>query len=214
MGSDELESISTLRNLTSRPGARTEASAHRPPYGSWAAASPLYVRSWRGTRGAWWSTVQATHTASINVGGVRSEVTLTRESDPAANDCIDGPTVPYTAACPSYVEPMVSEHGTRHPAAAHPTAVSPAIPPPCPVAHRLQGPTESPDTRRRPEANPGALRACGRSEGGNDRDSQSAHSAPTLDEWTTIVKLVHSLRVAAIKSPQSTPDCPSSVTAG
>ncbi|GAA1728751.1 hypothetical protein GCM10009809_25420 [Isoptericola hypogeus] len=47
----------------------------------------LYLRSVRGTDGAWYRGVQRTGTGEIDAGGVRSEVTFTR--DDAHDDAID-----------------------------------------------------------------------------------------------------------------------------
>ncbi|MFF2452865.1 DUF2255 family protein [Isoptericola sp. NPDC058082] len=47
----------------------------------------LYLRSVRGTEGAWYRGVQRTGTGEIDAGGVRAEVTFTR--DDAHDDAID-----------------------------------------------------------------------------------------------------------------------------
>ena len=77
----------------------------------------LYLRSVRGTEGAWYRGVQRTGTGVIDTGGVRAEVTFTR--DDAHDDAIDrayhakygdGPAVrsitsPVAAATTLRVEP-------------------------------------------------------------------------------------------------------------
>jgi hypothetical protein len=50
----------------------------------------VFVRSWRGTDGAWWKTARTTGTGHISVGRIDTDVSFTPVTDPAANDRVDG----------------------------------------------------------------------------------------------------------------------------
>ena len=71
----------------------------------------LYVRSWRGKRGAWYQNALSTHSGRIRAGGVERDVTLTDAGDPTdtPHEDIDReyPTK-YARYDPTYVEPMTA----------------------------------------------------------------------------------------------------------
>lgn len=69
----------------------------------------LYIRSYRGGDGAWYRAARAGHQAHITAGGVDKDVTLTEETDPAANDRIDDAyRTKYSAYAETYVVPMLA----------------------------------------------------------------------------------------------------------
>jgi hypothetical protein len=49
----------------------------------------LYVRSYRGTDGAWFRHAQSARQGLIQAGGIGKDVTFADETDPALNDQID-----------------------------------------------------------------------------------------------------------------------------
>ena len=71
----------------------------------------LYVRSWRGKRGAWYRNALSTGSARIRAGGIERDVTLTDAADApeTLHDDIDrGYRTKYARYDPSYVEPMTA----------------------------------------------------------------------------------------------------------
>lgn len=68
----------------------------------------LYVRSYRGQRGAWFRGVLERHAGHIQAGGVAQDVTFVEESDPAINDQIDAAYRAKYGRYPQYVAPMLT----------------------------------------------------------------------------------------------------------
>ncbi len=88
--------------------ARRRDGTLRPPVPVWIVrvGDDLYIRSWRGTSGAWFRTAQASHQGVIRTGGTAREVTFVEETDPSINDRIDDA---YRAKYrhSSYLPPMI-----------------------------------------------------------------------------------------------------------
>ena len=72
------------------------------------AGDDLYVRSYRGTRGAWFRAAQAGHAGRIRAGGLEKDVAFAAETDPATNDRIDAAYRAKYGRYPQYVAPMVT----------------------------------------------------------------------------------------------------------
>ncbi len=69
----------------------------------------LYVRSWKGHKGAWFRATQARHAGHIEAGGVGKDVTFVPEADAAINDQIDAEyRTKYRRHGGRYVDPMVA----------------------------------------------------------------------------------------------------------
>jgi hypothetical protein len=66
----------------------------------------LYVRSWRGPCGSWFTAAQATHVGRISAGGVERAVEFAEVGD-GVNDAVDDAYRTKYGRYPSYVEPMV-----------------------------------------------------------------------------------------------------------
>jgi hypothetical protein len=70
----------------------------------------LYVRSFRGTGGAWFRSVQRNHEGHIEAGGVARDVTFAEESDPGVNDALDTAyRAKYGRCGESYVGPLTGQ---------------------------------------------------------------------------------------------------------
>jgi hypothetical protein len=69
----------------------------------------LYVRSWRGTEGAWWNTATDTHAGHIAAGGAEADVTFAAVGDPEVNDRVDAAYLAKYGRYTGYVEPMVAD---------------------------------------------------------------------------------------------------------
>ena len=87
--SDELAKIGAADELDIAP-LRPDGTL-RHPVTIWVVrhGDDLYVRSYRGSGGAWFSGVQARHEGHIRSGGVDKDVTFVTETDSAVNDEID-----------------------------------------------------------------------------------------------------------------------------
>ena len=68
----------------------------------------LYVRSWRGSDGAWFRAVRTGRDGRVSAGGVERDVAFA-DADEQVNDAVDGAYRDKYARYPSYVAPMVSE---------------------------------------------------------------------------------------------------------
>nr|WP_237331272.1 DUF2255 family protein [Streptomyces mexicanus] len=79
----------------------------------------VFVRSWRGTDGAWWKTARTTGTGHISVGRIDTDVSFTPVTDPAANDRVDGA---YRAKYGRYPGRLRRTHDRRAGPRHHPAA--------------------------------------------------------------------------------------------
>lgn len=73
----------------------------------------LYVRSFRGSAGAWYRAARARPEGRIRSGGVDKDVTFVEVTDPGVNDRIDTAyRTKYGRYGASYVNPMVASRDT------------------------------------------------------------------------------------------------------
>ena len=67
----------------------------------------LYVRSWRGTEGAWFRAAQRRRRGHVRAGGVERDIEFI-DAGSAIDDVVDAGFRTKYARYPSYVEPMIS----------------------------------------------------------------------------------------------------------
>jgi hypothetical protein len=67
----------------------------------------LYVRSWRGARGAWFRAARASRAAHIGAGGVERDVEIL-DAGERSSDAVDAAYRRKYGRYPTYVEPPVS----------------------------------------------------------------------------------------------------------
>jgi hypothetical protein len=106
---DELASIGTADEL--EVAALRPDGSLRNPVTIWVVrdGDDLYVRSARGSAGAWFRGALVRHEGHIQSGGVDRDVTFVAETDPAANDRIDAAyRTKYRQYSPAYVDPMLT----------------------------------------------------------------------------------------------------------
>jgi hypothetical protein len=103
---DELERIGAAEELELAPLGADGAPRRPVPIWVVRAGGDLYVRSWRGTAGAWFRAAQARHAARIRAGGVERDVDLA-EAGGDVNAAVDAGYLDKYGRYPSYVEPMV-----------------------------------------------------------------------------------------------------------
>jgi len=107
--SDELGTIASAAELQIAP-LRLDGTP-RDPVTIWVVRTgdDLYVRSYRGTGGAWYRHARERHKGRIQANGIGKDVTFADETDPAINDQIDAAyRSKYRSHGGAYVEPMVS----------------------------------------------------------------------------------------------------------
>ncbi|MBE1581974.1 DUF2255 family protein [Nonomuraea angiospora] len=107
--SEELARIGTAEELEIAP-VRDDGTP-RAPVPIWVVrdGDDLYIRSYRGTDGAWYRTARAGHRAHIAAGGIDKDVTLAEENDSGVNDRIDEAyRAKYHRYGSTYVIPMVA----------------------------------------------------------------------------------------------------------
>jgi hypothetical protein len=110
---DELTRIGhaeELRIVTSRSDGTP-----RTPVPIWVVrdGDDLFVRSFRGSAGAWYRAARARHEGRIHSGGVDKAVTFVEVTDPGVNDRIDTAyRAKYGRYGASYVNPMVASRDT------------------------------------------------------------------------------------------------------
>jgi hypothetical protein len=105
--SDELNKIGTAEELEIAPLRRD--GTLRNPVTIWVVrvGDDLYIRSYRGRGGAWFSAAQVRHEGRIRAGGVEKDVTLVE--DPGIDDQIDAAyRTKYRRYSTQYVNPMVA----------------------------------------------------------------------------------------------------------
>ncbi|SED48922.1 DUF2255 family protein [Streptomyces melanosporofaciens] len=108
--SDELNRIATTDELEMAPLRGDGTPRTAVPIWVVRDGDDLYVRSYRGTDGAWWRTAHGSHEGHIRSGGVDRDVTLIEEGDPGVNDRLDDAyRSKYSRYRGTYVEPMVAD---------------------------------------------------------------------------------------------------------
>jgi hypothetical protein len=110
---DELTRIGHAEELRMAP-LRGDGTP-RTPVPIWVVrdGDDLYVRSFRGSAGAWYRAARASHEGRIRSGGVSKDVTLVEVTAPGVNDRIDTAyRTKYGRYSASYVDPMVASRDT------------------------------------------------------------------------------------------------------
>ncbi|MER5436747.1 DUF2255 family protein [Streptomyces sp. NPDC002588] len=110
---DELTRIEHAEELRMAP-SRSDGTS-RTPVPIWVVrdGDDLYVRSFRGSVGAWYRAARASHEGHIRSGGVDKDVTLVEVTDPDVNDRIDTAyRTKYGRYGASYINPMVASRDT------------------------------------------------------------------------------------------------------
>ncbi|MER5659781.1 MULTISPECIES: DUF2255 family protein [Streptomyces] len=110
---DELTRIEHAEELQMAP-SRSDGKP-RTPVPIWVVrdGDDLYVRSFRGSAGAWYRAARASHEGRIRSGGVDKAVTLVEVTDPGVNDRIDTAyRTKYGRYGASYIDPMVASRDT------------------------------------------------------------------------------------------------------
>ncbi|MCX4404266.1 DUF2255 family protein [Streptomyces sp. NBC_01764] len=110
---DELTRIESAEELRMAP-SRSDGTP-RTPVPIWVVrdGDDLYVRSFRGSDGAWYRAARASHEGRIRSGGVDKAVTLVEVTDPGVNDRIDTAyRTKYGRYGACYVDPMVASRDT------------------------------------------------------------------------------------------------------
>ncbi len=103
---DELDRIGTAEELEIAPRRADGSLRTSLPIWVVRAGDDLYIRSWRGTNGAWFRAAQASRAARIRAGGVDKEVALL-DADDGVNDAVDAAFRAKYGRYASHVEPMV-----------------------------------------------------------------------------------------------------------
>jgi hypothetical protein len=104
---EELDRIGSAEQLMIAPVRGDGALGRMLPIWVVRVGDELYVRSWRGTRGAWFRAVRASHAGRISAGGVETDVELL-DAQQRPDDAIDGAYRDKYSRYPAHVEPMVS----------------------------------------------------------------------------------------------------------
>ncbi|MFF9808243.1 DUF2255 family protein [Streptomyces coeruleorubidus] len=111
--SDELDRIAEADELEMAPLRRD--GTLRQPVPIWVVrdGEDVYVRSFRGTGGAWWRTARASRVGHIRAGGVAKDVTFADVPDDEINDRVDTAyRTKYGRYGGAYVDPMVAARAT------------------------------------------------------------------------------------------------------
>ena len=106
---DELDSIGTADEMDIAP-LRPDGTL-RNPVTIWVVrhGDDLFVRSYRGTGGAWFRAALVRRAGHIRSGGVDKDVTFAAETDAAVNDQIDAAyRAKYHTYSRSYMDPMLT----------------------------------------------------------------------------------------------------------
>ena len=99
---DELDRIGGAHELRITPVRSGNTQGQTVPIWVVRVDDDLYVRSWRGSDGAWYRAVGASRAAHISAGGVEL-LDATGRSD----DAVDGAYRQKYGRYPAYVEPMI-----------------------------------------------------------------------------------------------------------
>ncbi|WP_371666895.1 DUF2255 family protein [Streptomyces sp. NBC_00289] len=111
--SDELNRIAGADELEIAPLRRD--GTLRGPVPIWVVrdGDDVYVRSFRGTDGAWWRSARTSREGHIRSGGVDKDVTFEEVADAESNDRIDTAyRTKYGRFGGAYVDPMVAARST------------------------------------------------------------------------------------------------------
>jgi hypothetical protein len=106
---DELDKIAAADELQIAPARRD--GTLRKPVTIWVVrhGDDLYVRSYKGSGGAWFRGIRDRHEGHISAGGVDKDVTFAEEADSGINDKIDGAyRSKYHSRGAQFVTPMVA----------------------------------------------------------------------------------------------------------
>ncbi|MER7561637.1 DUF2255 family protein [Streptomyces sp. NPDC097941] len=111
--SDELNRIAGADELEMAP-LLSDGTLRRPvPIWVVRDGDDLYVRSFRGTDGAWWRTARTSREGHIRCGGVDKDVAFVEVADAESNDRIDTAyRTKYGRFGGAYVDPMVAARST------------------------------------------------------------------------------------------------------
>ncbi|MFF4510453.1 DUF2255 family protein [Streptomyces mirabilis] len=110
---DELTRIEHAEELQMAPSRG--AGTPRTPVPIWVVrdGDDVYVRSFRGSAGAWYRAARASHEGRIRSGGVDKAVTLAEVTDPGVNDRVDSAyRTKYGRYGASYVDPLLDARDT------------------------------------------------------------------------------------------------------
>jgi hypothetical protein len=105
---DELARIGAAEELEVAPRRPDGTLRRAVPIWVVRVGDELYVRSWRGSGGAWFGAAQRQRTGHVRAGGVEKDVDFA-DADSEVADAVDAAYREKYARYPSYVEPMVSE---------------------------------------------------------------------------------------------------------
>jgi hypothetical protein len=105
---DELARIDAADELDVAPRRRDGTLLHPVPIWVVRVGDDLYVRSWRGTGGAWFRAAQRQHAGHVRAGGVDKDVAFA-DADPDLADAIDAAYRTKYGRSPSYLAPMISD---------------------------------------------------------------------------------------------------------
>jgi hypothetical protein len=105
----ELRAVGTATEL--RISTRRHDEALRPPVPIWVvrAGDDIYVRSYRGTGGAWFRRVRAMGTAHICAADVDRDVTVSLTGTAARAEIDEAYRTKYARYGGAYVEPMTAD---------------------------------------------------------------------------------------------------------
>jgi hypothetical protein len=109
--SHDLDRIGGADELQIAPRHRDGSAERFTPIWVVRVGDDLYVRSWRGKRGAWYRNGLSTHSARIRAGGVERDVDLAdagQATDTPHEDIDREYRTKYARYDPSYVEPMTA----------------------------------------------------------------------------------------------------------
>jgi hypothetical protein len=106
---DQLAAVADADELTIQP-QRSDGTLRRPvPIWVVRVGDDLYVRSYRGTGGAWFRDANTQLAGRISAGGVTADVSFAAERDEEVNDRIDAVYIAkYRRHGPQYVAAMVA----------------------------------------------------------------------------------------------------------
>jgi hypothetical protein len=106
---DEFDRIAASDELRITP--LRQDGVQRNPVTTWVVSSGdnLYIRSYKGTDGAWFRAAQERHEGVIRADGVRADVAFAEENDPAVNEQVDAAyRAKYSRYGSKYVDPMLT----------------------------------------------------------------------------------------------------------